>query len=151
MKGLVPWRQRNGGILEGFRQEMEDMFQRFFDVPYFDKTSTHEWAPRVDVEETEKEIVIKADLPGVDPKNLDISVVGGSLILKGEKKEEREDKKKNYHRVERFIGQFYREIPLPSGTDTEKISASSGKGVVTITIPKKPEIQPKKITVKAGD
>ena len=63
--------------------------------------------------ETDKEIVIKADIPGVDPKDVDISVNDGAIILRGEKKEEREDKKRNYHRVERFVGHSYRQVPLP--------------------------------------
>jgi HSP20 family protein len=102
----------------------------------------------VDVEETEKEIVVKADLPGVDPKDVEISVFDGSLVVKGEKKETKEEKKTNYHRVERFMGQFYREVPLPRGVDPEKIVAKSGQGVVTVTIPKKPEVLPKKVTIK---
>jgi HSP20 family protein len=87
----------------------------------------------------------------VDPKDVDISVSGGSLVLRGEKKEEREDKKKNYHKVERFVGRFYREIGLPPGTDPEKITATSAKGVITITIPKAPQAQARKVPVKAQD
>jgi HSP20 family protein len=81
-------------------------------------------------------------------KDLVITVENNVLVLRGEKKEEKEEKKKNYHRLERFFGEFYREIPLPIGADTEKIAATSAKGVITITIPKKPEILPKKIAVK---
>src|SRR5260370_35343745 len=105
--------------------------------------------PRVDVEESDKEILVKVDLPGVEPKDVDISVAEGSLILKGEKKEEREDKKKNYHKVERFVGQFYRELPLPPEADPDRITAAGAKGVITVTIPKKATAQPKKIAVKA--
>jgi HSP20 family protein len=152
MKSLIPWRQRNGGFLIPFRQEMEDVFERFFGEPLEEVgTAIKTWTPRVDVEETDKDMVVKADLPGVDAKDVEISVSNGSLILKGEKKEEREEKKKNYHSVERFVGKFYREIPLPTGTDADKIIATSTKGVITITIPKKPEAQPKKICVKAQD
>jgi HSP20 family protein len=107
------------------------------------------WAPRIDVEESPKEIVVKADLPGVDPKAVDIAVENGVLTIRGEKKEEKEQKEKNYHRVERFAGSFYRAIALPPGADAEKVSASSANGVVTVTIPKKPESQPKKIAVTA--
>lgn len=106
------------------------------------------WAPRVDIEEDDKQFVVKADLPGVEPKDVEISVADGALILRGHKKAEREEKKKNYHRVERFEGQFYREIPLPSGIDADKTNATTAKGVLTVTVPKKPDSQPKKITVQ---
>lgn len=152
MRMLVPWRHRNGGVFEPLRQEMEDVFQNFFaPIEETGPKAFQAWAPRVDIEETDKEILVKADLPGVEAKDVDVSVADGSLILRGEKREEKEDKKKNFHRVERFVGQFYREIPLPAGTDPDKISAASAKGVVTVTIPKKPEVQPKKISVKPQD
>jgi HSP20 family protein len=152
MKSLIPWRQRNGGFLAPLRQEMEDVFERFFGEPLEETgKALKAWAPRVDVEETDKEIVVKADLPGVDAKEVEISVGDGMLIMKGEKKEEREEKKKNYHAVERFVGKFYRELLLPPGADADKISATSAKGVITVTIPKKAEAQPKKINVKAQD
>jgi HSP20 family protein len=151
MTSLIPW-SRTGSLLGPFRKEMDEVFERFFGAPNDNGgQAIRAWAPRVDVEETDKEIVVKADLPGVDPKDIEINVVDGSLFIKGEKKEEKEEKKKNYHRVERFVGQFYREIPLPAGADAEKISAASAKGVIAVTIPKKAEAQPKKIVVKAQD
>jgi HSP20 family protein len=101
----------------------------------------------VDVEESDREILVKADLPGVDPKHVEISVENGVLTVRGERKEEKEERKKNYHRIERFAGSFYRAVPLPPGADAEKVSATSTNGVVTVTIPKKPEAQPRKITV----
>ena len=105
------------------------------------------WTPRVDVEETEKEILVKADLPGIDPKAIEISIENGILTIRGEKKEEKEEKKKNYHRIERFTGMFYRQIPLPTGVDADKITATNANGVVTVSIPKKPEAQPKRIAI----
>jgi hypothetical protein len=96
-------------------------------------------------------IGVKADLPGIDAKDVEVSVMEGTLVLRGEKKEEKKEERKDYQRVERFAGQFYREIPLPPGTDPDKIAASSSQGVVTITIPKKPEVQPRKITVAQQD
>jgi HSP20 family protein len=137
------------GVLEPFRRRMENVFQRFFGEPLEENGGLVQvWSPRVDVEETDKEILVKVDVPGVDPKDAEITVADGSLVLRGEKKEEREEKEKNYHRMERFVGQFYREIPLPVGTDPDKISATSSKGVITVAIPKKPEAQPKKIAIE---
>lgn len=149
---LVPWRR--GGQMDLFQQlqrEMNQVMQRFFGEAEGEagRTDLVAWAPRVDVEEDDKQFVVKADLPGVDPKDVEVSVVENALVLRGQKTEEREEKKKNYHRVERFEGQFYREIPLPRGIEADKIQAKSANGVVTVTIPKKAEAQPKKITVQA--
>lgn len=133
---------------------MEELFHRFFEPLTANgegPTLMQTWMPRVDIAESDKEVVIKADLPGVEAKDVEVSVVDDALILKGERKEEKKEEKKNYHRVERFVGQFYREIPLPAGTDPEKITAATVKGVITVTIPKKAEATPKKITVKSND
>jgi HSP20 family protein len=152
MASLIPWSRAASGPLNRLRTELEEMFGRFGDESLFaNGDALKAWQPRVDVEETDKEITVKADLPGVDPKDIDVQVLDGVLTLKGEKKEEKEEKTKNYHRVERFAGSFYRAIPLPAGADADKVVAKSAKGVLTITIPKKPELQPKKITVKSQD
>jgi HSP20 family protein len=150
MRNLIPWRRNGVTGFDDFRG-MENMLARFFGEPMgeFARFEPTPWAPRVDVEETDKEILITADVPGVDPKDVEVTVCDGSLVVKGEKKEEREENKKNFHRVERFTGSFYREIPLPSGTDFDKISAATAKGVLRVCVPKKAEVLPKKIAVKA--
>lgn len=145
---MTHWRP-TFGMLEPFRKEMEEMMQRFFGEEGANGQAMKAWAPRVDVEETEKEILVKADLPGVDPKAIEISIESGMLTIRGEKREEKEEREKNYHRVERFSGSFYRAIPLPEGSDPEKVTASSTNGVVTITVPKKAGTSPKKIPVTA--
>jgi len=138
--------------MEPFRQELEDLFGQFFAEPFEQTTrAIQTWSPRVDVEETDKEIVVKADLPGVEAKDVDVSVIDGILVVRGERKETREESKKNYQRMERFVGKFYREVPLPPGVDADKIVGSSVKGVITVTIPKVPAVQPKRIVVKAQD
>ena len=144
---LSPYR-RGVNLFDSFRREMEDLFERFLGEDGSAPASVAAWAPRVDVEETEKEFVVKADLPGVDPKDVDIQVVDNVLTLRGGKEEKKEEKKKNYHRIERFSGQFYRAIGLPAGADADKVTATTSNGTITVTIPKKPEAQPKKITVQ---
>jgi len=149
MKALIPWR-RTTGVFDPYGLQMEELFNRFFGPAENEGNGmTKIWAPRVDVAETEKEVFVKAELPGVDPKEVELNVHGGVLTIRGEKKEEKEEKKKEYHRVERFFGQFYREVPLPAGIDADKITATSTQGVITVAIPKKPEILPKKIAIKA--
>jgi HSP20 family protein len=140
---LSPYR-RGVNLLESFREEMEELFDRVSG----DGQGLKAWAPRVDVEETDKEIFVRADLAGVDPKDIDVQVVDNVLTVSGGKEEEKEEKKKNYHRLERFAGRFYRSIRLPVAADATKVSATSVNGTLNITIPKKPEAQPKKITVQ---
>jgi HSP20 family protein len=109
-------------------------------------------APAVDVAESEKAYEITAELPGMDEKNIEVKVSDGSLTIKGEKQEEKEEKKKDYYLHERHFGSFERSFGLPEGVDTNKIEAAFKKGVLTVTLPKKPEAQKpaKKIEVKAG-
>jgi HSP20 family protein len=138
-------------LLEHLRREMGDMMELFFE-PWPLLTEVEEpnvWAPRVDVVETDAEILLKVDLPGVDPLDVEVTVREGLLILRGEKKEERAEKVKTIHRIERFVGRFYRALPLPLEADFEKVAVNGAKGVLTITIPKKPEAIPRKVEVKA--
>ncbi|MBO0698267.1 MAG: Hsp20/alpha crystallin family protein [Zavarzinella sp.] len=144
---LSPYR-RGVSLFDSFRREMEDLFDRFVGDDGTNGQAVS-WAPRVDVEETDKEFLVKADIPGVDPKDVDIQVVDNVLTIRGGKEEEKkEEKKKNYHRIERFSGHFFRAISLPAGADADKVNATSANGVVTVTIPKKLEAQPKKIAVQ---
>src|SRR5579883_2721990 len=101
MKSLIPWR-REAGPFELMRREMDELM-KLFNGPFVEpERASLAWVPRVDVEESEKEFVVKADLPGVDPKDVEVTLTENVLVLRGEKKEEKEEKKPNYHRVERF-------------------------------------------------
>ncbi|HMO35500.1 MAG TPA: Hsp20/alpha crystallin family protein [Gemmatales bacterium] len=149
---LLPWRRDSQvSPFQQFHREMDQLMQRFFGDADLETTSKQmaSWTPRVDVEEDDKQYLVKVDLPGVDPKEVDISVHENALVIRGQRKEEKEEKKKNYHRVERFTGEFYREIALPRGIDAEKIQAKSANGVISITIPKKAESQPKRVAIQA--
>ena len=97
----------------------------------------------MDVAETPEKVTVKAEVPGLDPKEIDISLVGDLLTIKGEKKSEREEKKENYHLVERSYGSFSRALRLPAAVDVDQIDAKYDQGVLTITCPKKEPVKPK--------
>jgi HSP20 family protein len=109
-----------------------------------------EFAPAVDVKETAEAVVVKAEVPGMDAKDINISVTGDVLTIKGEKKSEREEKEENYHVVERSYGSFSRSLVLPAAADLDNIEAKYDKGVLTVTCPKKEEVKPKAIEIKSA-
>jgi HSP20 family protein len=108
------------------------------------------WAPSVDIFEHEGNLVLKAELPGVDPKDVDVRVENNVLTLRGERKFETEVKKEKYHRVERAYGTFSRSFTLPNVVDTEKIKADYKDGVLQVTLPQREEAKPKQIQVSVG-
>jgi HSP20 family protein len=105
------------------------------------------WAPPVDIYEQGNDVVLKAELPGVDPKDVDIRIENNVLTLKGERKLEDEIKQESYHRVERSYGSFTRAFTLPSTVDTGNVKADYKDGVLRITLPKREEAKPKQIRV----
>ncbi len=106
------------------------------------------WYPPVDIYETDNEIVLKAELPGIDIKDIDITVEDGVLTLKGERKFEEEVKRENYHRIERSYGRFVRSFSLPNTVDVDKIKARMENGILKVIMPKKEESKPKQIKVE---
>ena len=118
-------------------------FDDFFSAPEAEPDGTRTWSPAVDIEESDKEITLKADLPDVDEKDLSIKVEDDVLTLQAERKFEKESKMENFHRLERAYGSFHRRFALPDSVDVDKIKAAYDKGVLKITLPKLPEKQPK--------
>jgi HSP20 family protein len=108
------------------------------------------WAPAVDIYEHDGNIVLKAELPGVDPKDVDVRLENNTLTLRGERKVDNEVKQDSYHRVERAYGAFTRSFTLPSVVDQEKIKADYKDGVLKITLPKRDEAKPKQINIAVG-
>jgi HSP20 family protein len=143
------------GLWEPFgslRRDMERLFEDFSrdfgsGAPALAGGAT---APRIDVSETEGEIRIEAELPGVDEKDVEVVLSNGRLTIKGEKKQEREQKKKDYHLVERSYGSFARSIGLPFEVDPDKVDASFAKGVLTITVPKPADVKAKEKKIPIG-
>lgn len=139
--------------MEKLRQQVDHLFEDFnrgsglspfgrglFDVePLWRRELIGRSLPAVDITEKDKSYEITAELPGMDQKNIEIKLSNGSLIIKGEKKEDKEEKRKGYHLSERHYGSFERVFNLPKGVDAEKIDASFSKGVLSISLPKKPE------------
>jgi len=153
-------------VWRSFRSEMDRLFDRFstsFEMPSLRRMLDMEPAwrfessftfptPAVDLSEEEKAYKITAELPGSEAKDLDISIVGDTLMIKGEKQQDKEQKDKNYHVTERAYGSFQRAFALPEGVARDKIAADLSKGVLTLTLPKTAEAQKpaKKIEVKAS-
>lgn len=112
-----------------------------------DNQITGSWTPAVDVYESENAIEIKADLPGMTEKDIDVSVENNTLTIKGERQFENEEKRENYHRVERQYGSFYRSFQLPNTVDVSKINANFKNGILELALPKREETKPKKISI----
>ena len=107
-----------------------------------------EWLPSLDISDTKNELVVKAEVPGMDAKDIDISLSDGMLTIKGEKKQEKEEKETNYHLIERSYGSFLRSVNLPGEVQGDKISASYKDGILKITLPKSEEAKKKEIKIK---
>lgn len=140
---------------EPFREMMalEERLNRLIQQglgPVRDQESLQAWAPPVDIYETEKEIVVKADLPEVKPEDVDIRMENNTLTLRGERRFEKDVKDENYHRVERLYGSFSRTFALPGTVDADKIDARYEQGVLRVILPKREEARPKQIRVKAA-
>lgn len=135
---------------------LRDQLNRMYDPDYYpsmwDEESgmvVSDWSPAVDVREDGDKYVFIADVPGVDPKDIDVTCENGVLSIRGEKKTEAVAEKEGYRRVERSRGNFYRRFSLPDNVDTDKIRANVRHGVLELTIPKLAKVKPKKIEIRA--
>lgn len=136
--------------LLSMRDEFDRMFERFFEgkAPLFgDTAGAGAWLPAVDVTEEGDKVLVKAELPGIDPAKLDVAIQGDLLTLKGEKEESHEEKGRNFFRSERRFGSFMRRIPLPAPVDDSKVHATFKDGVLKVELQKHASVQPKKIAV----
>lgn len=138
------------------QREMNSIFDRFFSdftpARGWDEDMSGGYLPRVDVKETQKHVRVEAELPGMDEKDIDISIKDNLLTLRGEKRIEREEKEEGFYQLERSYGKFHRNILLPAEVDSGKVEAVFKKGILSIQLPKKPQAQQKakRIEIKAG-
>jgi HSP20 family protein len=157
---IIPWKnkrredggQEGGTSLATLRTEVDRLFNTFLRDPLsaFDwpLAGQREWLPAVDVSESDKEVTIRAEVPGIDPKDIEVSVSGNQLTLSGEKKETSEREGRDFHRVESHYGMFHRVVELPGNVDAEHVEAEYANGVLTVKLNKTQATQPKRIEVK---
>lgn len=168
IRDLIPWkrddsmvsvqRSQEDDALLDFRSQMNRLFDEFFERPFglspFTGESgiTGDFAPRLDISETEKEVTISAELPGMEPEDINIAIDRGTLTISGEKHAEKEEKGKRFYRVERSYGSFHRAIPLPNEVDEDKIDAKFKRGVLKVKLPKTKaaQEQSRRIPIKTG-
>ena len=144
---LIPWKPF--AELGTFRKEMDRLWDRFFgEMPVAARRIGEEWLPTTDVSETKDSFLVKAELPGLETKDIEVSVSGDFLVIKGEKKQEKEEKDEQHHAVERYYGSFQRSYRIPPNVNIEKIDAAFEKGVLKVTLPKTEEAKKKEISIK---
>jgi len=144
---IVPWRPF-GGELSSFRKEMDSLWNRFLGEAPLARRFAEEWSPTVDISETKDKLLIKAELPGLEAKDVNVSISGDLLIIKGEKEKEEEEEDEHYHCIERCYGSFQRSFRLPVNVQADKVGAAFDKGVLKITLPKVEKAKKKEIAIK---
>lgn len=169
VKNLIPWKRKKHAVevLKPFDEDptfnltrgMSDMVNQFFrrfdaglDSPLLRPEAGFGGLPQVDVAETENEVTVSADLPGLDEKDIKVSLDGDLLTLRGERRHEHEEKKEHYRCMERSYGSFHRSVVLPEGIDRDHVKATFNKGVLTVRITKMPGAKSslRHIPVQAG-
>lgn len=131
---------------------MQDQMNRMLDMAwnreFGEELKEGVWQPPVDIYEDEHSVIIKAEVPDVEQKDIEVKIENGTLTLRGERKHSSDIRKENYYRVERYFGQFQRSFSLPQTIDQDKVQATCDKGILTITLPKREETKPKAISVE---
>ncbi len=165
---LIPWRgkasDREGDLpvrqaaLSRVHSDIDRLFGRFFDEPFLAEgwlpaqlgSWSGAWSPSIDVSEGEDAITVRVELPGVDPKDIDVSLSGDALTVSGEKREETEERREGYYHAERRFGSFRRTVPLPAPVDEEKIAAEYDKGVLTVRVEKSAAAAARRIPIQVA-
>jgi HSP20 family protein len=144
MASLMPWTG-----MTSLREQMDRLFDHFMDFKWEEFPAFGEWTPRLDLSETKENLIVKIEVPAMDPKDIEISLQENLLTIKGEKKQEKEDKDGRRHRVERSYGAFMRSTWLPVAVDDKRVEARFKNGLLTVTLPKMPGAKATEIPVRA--
>jgi HSP20 family protein len=137
-----PW-----AVVNRLHQSLDQFFNETSSAPEASRSPSVAWVPRVDIHEEKDRFVVLADVPGVEPKDIDITAENGVLTVRGERRSEKRETDNGYERVERVSGTFLRRFTLPEGANTESIKARQTNGVLEVTIPKAPALQPRRISI----
>jgi len=144
---IVPWKPFDE--LTQRQRDMDSLWDRLFpEKPWHERYATHEWLPSIDLKETKEKLVVKAELPGLEAKDVELTLTDDILTIRGEKREEKEEKDEHHFFAETYHGTFERKIKLPALVTTDKIDANFDKGVLTISLPKSEEAKRKEIKIK---
>jgi HSP20 family protein len=154
MRSLIPWRRRDVSatpekMVSDLRSEFDDLLNRFFGEEWFwpERYWGRRFSPAFDVSETDDEYIVRAELPGVDAKDVEVNLTGNVVTVRGEKKEEHTEKAENVHRVERTFGTFSRSFTLPGNVREENVKANFKDGVLTLKLPKHETAKKKTIKI----
>ena len=153
MFGILPWKRKKDNYASEYRRELGDLCDRFFEPNFLPSSyffGEGKWDPTLDISETRKDITVKAEIPGIEAKDFDISIDGRLLTIRGEKKREQKEDEETYYRVERSYGYFNRTIQLPAEVNPEKVSATYKRGILKIKLRKSKENESKPIKIQAG-
>ncbi|MCA9259192.1 MAG: Hsp20/alpha crystallin family protein [Planctomycetales bacterium] len=146
-RSMIPWRERLPLSMAQIENEMEDLMERYLGAS--DEWRLNRFTPAVNVAETDGQYEISADLPGMKPEDVTVELKNGSLWIRGEKKEEVEEKEKTFHRIERRHGAFARMIKLPGAVAQDQVDAQFEDGVLKVRVPKTEETKPVRIEIKS--
>jgi HSP20 family protein len=153
MFGILPWKRKKENHTNEFRREIDNLYDRFFETNFLPSSyifGQGKWDPNLDISEGRKDITVKAEIPGIEAKDFDISIDGRLLTIKGEKKQEQRKEEETYYRVERSYGYFNRTIQLPAEVITDKVDATYKRGILKIKLRKSKENESKRIKITTG-
>ena len=153
MFGILPWKRKRENHANEYYREIDNLCDRFFEPKFLPSSylfGEDKWDPTLDISEGRKDITVKAEIPGIESKDFDISIDGRFLTIKGEKKRERKEEEETFYRVERSYGYFNRTIQLPAEVDPDKVDATYNQGILKIKLRKSKENESKRIKITTG-